>query len=104
MNVGVAVVADNYEGDVLIKVEICDRKRENVKNDIEQREKDANDGVVNSMCYPPNAGIRTMVVVERSRVLPLSFTHLPVIAYFESAFPSSFNLDVRIAAMRSTRL
>jgi len=106
MNVGVVVVADNNEGDVLIKVEVCDRKkRGNVKNDIEQREKDADDGVVNSMCYPPaNAGIRTMVVVEPSRALPLSFTHLPVLAYFESAFPCSFNFDVRMAAMRSTGL
>jgi hypothetical protein len=27
MNVGVAVVVDNNEGGVLIKVEVCDRKR-----------------------------------------------------------------------------
>jgi len=75
MNVGVAVVVDNNEGDVLIKVEVCDRKkRGNARNNIEQKEKDADDGVVNSMCYlPANAGIRTMDVVEPSRALPVLY-------------------------------
>lgn len=36
MDVGVAVVVDKNEGGVLIKVEVCDRKRKgNVRNDIE---------------------------------------------------------------------
>ena len=36
MNVGIAVVMDNNEGGIMIKVEVCDRKkRGNVRNDIE---------------------------------------------------------------------
>ena len=36
MNVGIAVVMDNNEGGIMIKVEVCDRKkRGNMRNDIE---------------------------------------------------------------------
>jgi hypothetical protein len=35
MNSGIAVVVDNNEGGILIKVEVCDRKRGNVRNNIE---------------------------------------------------------------------
>ena len=36
INGSIAVVVDNNEGDVLIKVEVCDgKKRGNVRNDIE---------------------------------------------------------------------
>jgi hypothetical protein len=66
MIVGVAVVVDKNEGGVLIKLEVCDRKRRGKCEKQYRMERERRGRrrwmEANSMWSPANAGIRTMDV------------------------------------------